>query len=35
MSMIEALRGNRHTLRGLGFNMREHKVLGIKAAGEL
>jgi glutamate synthase (NADPH) GltB2 subunit (EC 1.4.1.13) len=34
MNMIEALRGNRHTLRGLGFNMRELKVLGIKAAGE-
>ena len=34
INSIEALRGNRLMLRGIGLNERELAVLGIKHAGE-
>jgi glutamate synthase domain-containing protein 2 len=34
VNAIESLRGNREHLRGVGLTDREHKILGIKAAGE-
>ena len=34
INSIEALRGNRLMLRGLGLNEKELQILGIKHAGE-
>ena len=34
INSIEALRGNRLMLRGIGLNDRELNILGIKHAGE-
>ena len=34
INSIEALRGNRLMLRGLGLNEKELEILGIKHAGE-
>ena len=34
INSIEALRGNRLMLRGIGLNDRELSILGIKLAGE-
>ena len=34
ITSIEALRGNRLMLRGIGLNDRELNILGIKHAGE-
>ena len=34
INSIEALRGNRLALRGVGLNERELGVLGVKHAGE-
>ena len=34
LNSIEALRGNRLMLRGVGLNDRELKVLGIRHVGE-